>query len=85
MAEPTTIRVLLFGQAKELVQQPWCDLVLSHEKTVGDLRAAMKIQFPALQPLLQHCRLAVGQKYALDRDLLNPNDEIALIPPVSGG
>jgi molybdopterin synthase sulfur carrier subunit len=52
--------------------------------TVGELREALMAQYPALQEL-RSLFIAVNQSYADDSQPLRPEDEIALIPPVSGG
>ena len=52
--------------------------------SVGDLRKTLYGQFPALDKL-NSLFVAVNQNYADDLQLLNETDEIALIPPVSGG
>jgi molybdopterin converting factor small subunit len=35
--------------------------------------------------LLPRCRIAVRQEFAEDSTEIRPNDELAVIPPVSGG
>ncbi|CAM2066116.1 MoaD/ThiS family protein [Sulfidibacter corallicola] len=40
---------------------------------------------PALSAMRSVTRLAVNQAFCLEDPQLDPNDEIALIPPVSGG
>lgn len=41
--------------------------------------------FPALEPYRKVCRIAVNAVYADDRVEFRDGDEVALIPPVSGG
>lgn len=52
--------------------------------SVGDLRKTLSSQFPELNKL-NSLFVAVNQNYADDLQLLSETDEIALIPPVSGG
>lgn len=52
--------------------------------TVGDLKGHLVEKYPALQDL-SALAVAVNQMYAKDDDPIGETDEIALIPPVSGG
>ncbi len=77
--------VLLFGVTRDIVGKgsmsvPDADGI----ETVGDLKRLLMEQYPALREL-SSLALAVNQSYARDNDPVNESDEIALIPPVSGG
>lgn len=52
--------------------------------TVADLRATLSERFPQLLGLAS-LYIAVNSEYADEDQVLNVSDEIALIPPVSGG
>lgn len=52
--------------------------------TVGDLRKELLRKYPQLLDL-RSLFIAVNLKYADDSSMLTETDEIALIPPVSGG
>jgi molybdopterin synthase sulfur carrier subunit len=52
--------------------------------TVGELRQELSERFPELLDL-KSLFIAVNNDYADDDLALKPTDEIALIPPVSGG
>ena len=52
--------------------------------TVGSLRAALKRRYPALLDI-KSLMIAVNSAYAEDELAIGEADEIALIPPVSGG
>jgi molybdopterin synthase sulfur carrier subunit len=52
--------------------------------TVGHLREELNERFPELRGL-KSLFVAVNNDYAEDDVELKPTDEIALIPPVSGG
>jgi len=52
--------------------------------TVGELRQELSERFPELLDL-KSLFIAVNNDYADDDLVLKPTDEIALIPPVSGG
>jgi len=78
------IQIIAFGIAKEIVGQLQFPIQLPAEATVADLKVALISQFPDFQKLAS-LRVAVNTEYAADSTVLNPNDEIVLIPPVSGG
>ncbi|QEL14474.1 molybdopterin converting factor subunit 1 [Limnoglobus roseus] len=80
-----TLTVLLFARAKELVQRDAVSVILPPSATVGDLRSRLAAEFPQLSSLLGVCVIAVNHDFADDSRGLLPSDEIAVIPPVSGG
>ena len=55
-----------------------------HGTTVGELRQELSERFPELLDL-KSLFIAVNNDYADDDRVLKSTDEIALIPPVSGG
>jgi molybdopterin converting factor subunit 1 len=53
--------------------------------TVKDLLADISAQYPALESSLKSVLVAVNSEYAFPEQVIQPNDEVALFPPVSGG
>lgn len=80
-----TIRVKLFAAARELAGSPWVDLELPAEATIGHLRIELARHVPALAELTSHMAFAVGTQYAGDETPIHHGDQVACIPPVSGG
>lgn len=78
------LTILSFGIAKEIIGQLALPVQLSDTATVADLKQFLTDQFPDFQKLAS-LRVAVNTEYADDSARLHPNDEIVLIPPVSGG
>ncbi len=78
------LKILSFGIAKEIIGQLELPVQLSDSATVADLKQFLITQFPDFQKL-SSLRVAVNTEYADDSTLLHSNDEIVLIPPVSGG
>ena len=77
------VNVLAFGIAKEIFGTN--QLVIDFDgRTSEDLKRALEKQFPRLKQLPTYL-LAVNSEYASDETTINSNDEIAIIPPVSGG
>jgi molybdopterin converting factor small subunit len=53
--------------------------------TAGDLLPLLASRFPGLDALFPTLQVAVNQRYAQRAAPLAPGDEVALIPPISGG
>jgi molybdopterin converting factor subunit 1 len=77
--------VHLFAAARELAGSPTVAVELPPAATVGDLRRAVAAACPPLAGLLARSAVAVNHEYADDARPLAPADEVAVIPPVSGG
>lgn len=78
------LKILAFGIAREIIGQLELSVQLSEAATVADLKQFLTQQFPDFHKLAS-LRVAVNAEYADDNAVLCPNDEIVLIPPVSGG
>jgi molybdopterin synthase catalytic subunit len=79
------VRVLFFGQLKELAGKSVDELDLPEGSVARHVLQHYESQFPALKDLLPSLAVAVNQQYAGPDIRLNSNDEVALLPPVSGG
>lgn len=75
--------ILLFGAAKDIAGVP----VINKPEHITDV-AALKVWLFEVYPSLQQLRsvmIAVNRTYAADTQVISSEDEIAVIPPVSGG
>ncbi|MFN2432416.1 MAG: MoaD/ThiS family protein [Gemmatimonadota bacterium] len=79
------VRVLLFGQARELAGTGEHLLALEGTATVARAAELLGRAYPAVAPLLERCSFAVDRTYARREELLRPGDELAVIPPIGGG
>lgn len=79
------VRVLLFGVLKDIFQRSEDWLELSSGATVSDLLEHYRKLAPDKRKLFQSVALAVNQQYASATSRLCEGDEVALLPPVSGG
>jgi molybdopterin synthase catalytic subunit len=79
------VRVLFFGILKEIVGKPADEIDLPDGASVRDVLARYESHLPRLKESLPSLALAVNQEYAGPDTKLKPDDEIALLPPVSGG
>lgn len=78
------IKVLGFGIAKDIFKGSSTTISLAAPYTVFNLKVALEKQFKQLADLSSYM-IAVNSTYASDAQEINDSDEIALIPPVSGG
>lgn len=79
------VRVKLFGAAREAAGASAVALELPEAACVADVRTALAGLTPALAKTCGRARLAVNQRVAAETERVHAADEIALLPPVSGG
>jgi molybdopterin converting factor subunit 1 len=79
------MRVLFFAQLKDATNCNSVELAVAQPLSSEQLWGALLGKFPALADHRASVRLACNQEYADPQMLFNPDDEVALIPPVSGG
>jgi molybdopterin synthase catalytic subunit len=78
------LRVLCFGRLRDLLAAEIA-FELSAPATVADLWRTLCEQHPVLAPYDGAIAIAVNQCFASSSTLLAEGDEVALLPPVSGG
>ena len=79
------INVKLFAILRERANVAELQIELPARSTVDDGRQAILQKLPQLAPLLKRVAFAVNQSYVSTETILKDGDELALIPPVSGG
>jgi MoaE-MoaD fusion protein len=79
------IRVLFFGMLKDLAGHASDSLNLPEGSTLADVLAHYERQIPRLRELVASIAISVNQEYAGPETSLHAGDEVALLPPVSGG
>jgi molybdopterin converting factor subunit 1 len=79
------VRILFFGMLKELAGRSSDTLDVAEGASVADVLRHYESQIPRLKDALSSLALAVNQQYAGPDTRLKTDDEIALLPPVSGG
>jgi molybdopterin converting factor subunit 1 len=77
------VKVLYFGVLKDLAGRRCVEMEIAEGASVADLLGRHRQLAPAA--LLDSIAVAVNQEYARAADLLKDGDEVALLPPVSGG
>ena len=85
MGGNTTVTVHAFGLSAELVGWPSREVELPVDATLAALIERLEAECPRLVEARGQLRFAVNEQYAADDATLKTGDEVALIPPVSGG
>lgn len=82
---PTAVRLLFFGPIRVQLGIETCDVTCPEEMSVDELWSNLTERFEGLKSLRTTTRLARNGEFLEPDTLVRPGDEIALIPPVSGG
>ncbi|KAF6617335.1 molybdopterin synthase sulfur carrier subunit [Paenibacillus jamilae] len=78
--------IQVFAGLAELMGRPMITVPADQETmTVNALKDLLSQYFPEAAAQLQGAFVARNQAYAAPEDLVSIHDEIAIIPPVSGG
>ena len=78
------IEILAFGIAKDILHTNTLEMEVAEKITVGELKTKLCETFPDFVKL-RSLAIAVHESYQQDDFVLSEQDEIVIIPPVSGG
>ena len=78
------VNLLAFGIAREILKAKTMEMNVQSGATIAVLKETLLRQHPDLGKL-KSLSFAVGENYQQDSYTLSDNDEVAIIPPVSGG
>jgi molybdopterin converting factor small subunit len=79
------MNVLVFAGLADAVGGSSIRLDIALPAHVADVKRAIEYQFPSAKPILAGCFAAVNHIFAGDEILVHEGDEVAFLPPVSGG
>ncbi|PYX36169.1 MAG: molybdopterin synthase sulfur carrier subunit [Acidobacteria bacterium] len=79
------VQVLFFGVLRDLVGRASETLELDEDATVADVLEHYQSRIPKIREMLPSLALSVNQHYSGPGAVLGNGDEVALLPPVSGG
>jgi molybdopterin synthase catalytic subunit len=80
------VSVKLFAVLRERAGRDRIEIEIAGDSaSLTELRAEIARCVPAIEPLLSRVRVAVNEEFASERDRVRAGDDVALIPPVSGG
>lgn len=78
------IKILAFGIVKEIFSNSSVELDVADGINVEELKTLLELQYPRLKQLVSYL-VAVNNEYAEALQIVDVRDEVAIIPPVSGG
>ena len=78
------INLIAFGIAKDILKAKQLEFKVTPGDTILALKQKLFESYPDFSKL-KSLSFAVGENYQEDSYLLSENDEVVIIPPVSGG
>ncbi len=85
MSSHIHITVLYFASAKDATGRRRESIKLPENATIGELLLKITSIHPRITNILNTMQIAVNYKVVVDDTILKEADEVALLPPVSGG
>jgi len=80
-----TLSIKLFASLKQAMSSDVITVDIENEISVSQMKKIILETYPNLVKLNTPFFVAVNHKIAKDSTVVTPKDEVALIPPVSGG
>ncbi len=78
------MKVLAFGIIKDIFNNSQIHITVNDGDNVDILKIILEEKYPQLKELGSYM-IAINNEYASGGDVINESDEVAIIPPVSGG
>ena len=79
------VHLRFFAGLRERLRQSEADWTLPAEASIADLWSSLLEAHPELEPMTRSISFAVNREYVDRAHRLRDDDEVAVIPPVSGG
>ena len=79
------INLKLYASIKDILGKDRIDMDWTNNMTVGDLRKSLDASYPILSIVNARFSISVNRKPVDDSELIRNTDEIAVLPPISGG
>jgi molybdopterin converting factor subunit 1 len=79
------VTVRLFARLRDIAGAAELSRDVAEGVTIGDLWRQLAAEFPALAPYERSISSAVNADYARMDRVIGDGDEVAFLPPVSGG
>jgi len=75
----------LYASVKDLLGTDRIAVDWTDDMTVGDLRKKLNESFPILSIVNAQFTISVNRRAVNDRESIRKTDELAVLPPISGG
>jgi molybdopterin converting factor subunit 1 len=79
------IKLLFFATIRERSGIRSLEMDIPDNMTIQQLKERLVSEYPNLEQSLHAVLITINREYAFDENIVPPNAEIALFPPVSGG
>ncbi|MBI5367064.1 MAG: molybdopterin converting factor subunit 1 [Planctomycetes bacterium] len=79
------LRIKFFAAVRERLGVEEMALEVAPGTTAALLLERLRGEYPQAAPLLATVRVAANQEFVEDAHVLGDGDEVAIIPPISGG
>lgn len=79
------VEVLLFGAAADRAGTRKVQLEIEEDSTLAEIWPLLAERYPGLSSMRDTLAFAVNGEYARMDEPVGPDDEVAVLPPVSGG
>lgn len=79
------IKIKLFAVLREIAGWDESMMTIPDEISCSDILVSLQNQIPAISSILESCVIAINGTYADKNVLVSVGDELAILPPVSGG
>jgi molybdopterin converting factor subunit 1 len=79
------VTVRLFARLREAAGAADCECVVGPHATVADVWDALAARYPPVAPFARTVSAAINAEFASRTAAVREGDEVAFLPPVSGG
>ena len=79
------VKLLLFASLKDIAGRRDLEMELDDGSTLQEVTEKLASLYPEIGRMQNSVRIAINQEFADENISLNNGDEIAFLPPMSGG